>query len=281
MLPAFDAAAAHAAVPPGLTFIPPVFISHGSPMMMIEPGRCGAAWAELAARLPRPRAILSVSAHWMTHRPAVSATPCPPTIHDYYGFPDALYDIEYLPPGAVGLASEVAERVPGIEIDARRGLDHGAWVPLRAMYPAADIPVIQFSVQPEASPEDHFRLGRRLAPLARSGVQVIASGGLTHNLRDLVRDAPEGAAHAYVREFTEWFAAALARRDLGALFDYRRQAPHATRAHPSEEHLLPLYVALGAAVPAGADDDDFVVHAAHRDYSNAALAMDAYVFLPG
>lgn len=281
MLPLFDSTAARAAVPPGLTFVPPLFVSHGSPMLMLDPGRTGAAWEALARSLPRPRAILAVSAHWMTRRPAVSATPRPETIHDFHGFPDALYDIEYTPPGAVDLAREVADLLPGIGVNPRRGLDHGAWVPLRSMYPAADIPVIQFAVQPQATPEDHFRLGRQLAPLARRGVMIMASGGLTHNLRDLVRDAPDGAAHAYVREFADWFATALARRDLVALLDYRNRAPHAARAHPSEEHLLPIYVALGAAVAAGAGDADFQPFAAYRDYSNGALAMDAFVFAAG
>jgi 4,5-DOPA dioxygenase extradiol len=144
------------AVPPAPTFstISPVFISHGSPMLMLAPGAAGRAWAALAASVPRPRAILAVSAHWMTRVPAVSAAPRPETIHDFYGFPDALYDIRYEPPGAVDLAREVEALVPGIAVDPRRGLDHGAWVPLRSMAPAADIPVAQFAVMPGRSAED-------------------------------------------------------------------------------------------------------------------------------
>ncbi len=252
--------------------ISPIFISHGSPMMMLDGGSAAVAWARLAEVLPRPRAILAVSAHWTTRVPAVSAAPTPETIHDFYGFPDELYAIEYLPPGAVDLAAEVADLLPGIAVDVRRGLDHGAWVPLRYMYPQADIPVIQFGVLPGATPEAHYRLGEMLQPLTARGVLVFASGASTHNLYDMVRDAPDGQALPYVSEFSDWLVDALDRRDLPALFDYRRQSPGGERAHPSEEHLLPLYVALGAA---GAEARSRVVH---RDYNAAALAMDAFAF---
>lgn len=254
--------------------IAPIFLSHGSPMMMIEGGSSATAWQALAAELPTPRAILAVSAHWMTRVPAVTAAPAPETIHDFYGFPRALYEIEYRPPGAVDLVGEIAALLPGLAVDGQRGLDHGAWVPLRYMYPAADIPVIQFGVLPGASPEDHYRLGQRLRPLTENGVLVFASGSATHNLQDMDRDAAEGEALPYVREFADWLADALARRDLPALFDYRRQAPGGARAHPTDEHLLPLYVALGAA------GDGAHARAAHRNYANGALAMDDYVFEP-
>lgn len=255
-----------------MNFIPPVFISHGSPMLMLEPGRAGPAWQTLAQSLPRPRAILAISAHWTTTKPAVSASPQPETIHDFYGFPPPLYELEYQPPGAIDLAAQVAILVPGIVVDTQRGLDHGAWSPLRTMYPAADIPVIQLAVMPQATAEAHYRLGQALQSLAREGVLVLASGGLTHNLRDIVGDAVDGEALPYVGEFRDWFAGALHRRDLPALLDWRRQAPHAARAHPSAEHLLPLFVALGAA------DDSATARSVHRDYQLAALALDAYVF---
>ncbi|TRZ91617.1 MAG: dioxygenase [Rhodocyclaceae bacterium] len=255
-----------------MTSIPPVFISHGSPMLMLEPGRAGPAWRELAQELPRPRAILAVSAHWTTPAPAVSAAPQPETIHDFYGFPRPLYELDYRPPGAPDLAAEVAALVPGIQVDRQRGLDHGAWSPLRFMYPGADIPVIQLAVMPQASAEDHYRLGRMLQPLTRQNVLILASGGLTHNLRDIVADAAEGEALPYVSEFRDWFVGALNGRDLPALFDYRRLAPHAVRAHPSAEHLLPLYVALGAA------GTNVVARTAYRDCQLGALALDALVF---
>ncbi|MCK9380040.1 MAG: dioxygenase [Sulfuritalea sp.] len=255
--------------------IPPVFISHGSPMLLLEPGRTGPAWHALGQDLPRPRAILAVSAHWTTTAPAVSAALQPETIHDFYGFPQALYELDYRPPGAPDLAAEVAGLIPGITVDRQRGLDHGAWSPLRAMYPVADIPVIQLAVMPQADAETHYRLGQMLQPLTQRGVLILATGGLTHNLRDIVGDADDGEALPYVSEFRDWFAAALERRDLPALLDYRRQAPHAMRAHPSAEHLLPLYVALGAA------GENAVAQTIYRNCQLAALALDAFVFAAG
>ena len=202
-----------------MNFIPPVFISHGSPLLMPEPGRAGPAWQALARELPRPRAILAVSAHWNTRMPTASAAAHPETIHDFYGFPQPLYDLDYLPPGAPDLAAEVAELVPDVHVDRQRGLDHGAWSPLRAMYPEADIPVIQFAVMPQASAEDHYRFGRMLQPLTQRGVLVLASGGLTHNLRDMDADAADGETLPYVSEFRDWFVDALERHDLPALLE--------------------------------------------------------------
>ncbi|MCK9989233.1 MAG: class III extradiol ring-cleavage dioxygenase [Rugosibacter sp.] len=255
--------------------LPTLFLSHGSPMTSIAPGNTGRFWEQLAAKLPRPKAILSVSAHWLTHQPAVTAAQRPETIHDFYGFPAPMYEIQYTPPGAVALSEKIRALIPGIGVDSQRGLDHGAWVPLRFMYPRADIPVIQFAVMPEASPEAHYRLGQRLNSLTQEGVLIMASGSITHNLRDVQRDAQDGQALPYVTEFTDWFANKLTQRDLPALLDYRRQAPHAVRAHPSDDHLLPLYVALGAASAA-----DQVPHCAvlYRETTLGAVAMDAYQF---
>lgn len=258
-----------------MDYIPPIFISHGSPMLMLEPGRAGPAWQALAGELPQPRAILAVSAHWNTRAPAVSAAAQPETIHDFYDFPPALYELAYAAPGAPDLAAEVAALLPEITIDSSRGLDHGAWSPLRFMYPAADIPVIQLAVMPQASAEAHYQLGQKLQPLTRNGVLILASGGLTHNLGEVVFDAPDGEALPHVAEFRDWFTAALARRDLPALLDWRREAPHAARAHPSAEHLLPLFVVLGAA------GENAAAQIAHRDYQLGALALDAFVFRTG
>ena len=257
-----------------MSTIPPVFLSHGSPMLLLEPGRTGPAWQALAQALPRPRAILAVSAHWTTRVAAVSAAPQPATIHDFYGFPDALYDLDYPAPGSAELATQIAGLVPDIHIDARRGLDHGAWSPLRLMYPQADIPVIQLAVMPGADAATHYQLGRKLAPLTHDGVLILASGGLTHNLGDMVPDAPDGAALRHVAEFRDWFAAALARHDLPALMQWERLAPHARRAHPTPEHLLPIFVALGTAGES-ARCDNF-----HRDYQLGALSLDAFRFDP-
>ncbi len=255
--------------------LPALFISHGSPMLAIEPGEAVPAWVALAKSLPRPRAILAVSAHWTTASPSVSAAAEPETIHDFYGFPPALYEIRYPAPGAVELAQEVTALVPGIAVDKQRGLDHGAWMPLAAMYSDADVPVIQIAVMPNQSPESHYRLGQQLAPLFSTGVMLLASGGLVHNLRDLLFDAPENLSKPYAKAFRDWFVDALNRRDLQALFDYRRQAPNAAMAHPTEEHLLPIFVALGAA------GESFTTRIAYQGYTLGTLAMDCFAFDSG
>lgn len=254
------------------TSLPTLFLSHGSPMLSVEPGIIGPAWLHLARHLPRPHAILMVSAHWLMPIPTVSATAKPETIHDFHGFPKPLYQIRYPAPGAPELAQRIKELIPEATIDSGYGLDHGAWVPLRYMYPAADIPVAQFAILPKATPEAHYALGVRLRPLRNEGVLIIGSGSITHNLRDTVRDAPDGAALPYVHEFCGWFHEKLESKNLPALFDYRRQAPHAVRAHPTDEHLLPLFVALGAA----SIDAPFVI--GHQDVTLGALAMDGYQF---
>ena len=252
--------------------LPALFISHGSPMLAIDAGASIPAWVALAEALPRPPAVLAVSAHWTTSSPAVSAAATPETIHDFYGFPPALYDIRYPAPGAAGLADEVAALVPGIDVDDQRGLDHGAWMPLRWMYPQANVPVIQLAVMPNQSPEFHFRLGQQIAPLLSTGTLILASGGLVHNLRDLVFEAPENSAKPYAREFRDWFVDRLERRDLPALLDYRRQAPNAALAHPTEEHLLPIFVALGAA------DSSFTLRTVYQGFTLGTLAMDCFAF---
>ncbi|WP_045768034.1 DODA-type extradiol aromatic ring-opening family dioxygenase [Xanthomonas albilineans] len=256
--------------------LPSLYISHGSPMTALQPGLIGIRLAELAATLPRPRAIVVASAHWMERQPMVGAAARPRTIHDFGGFPDALYAMRYPAPGAPALAQTVArllERAglhPGM--DESRGLDHGVWVPLSLLYPQADIPVVSLSIQPQLGPAHHLALGRALAPLRADGVLVIGSGSITHNLHDLGRYAEGKEAH-YVRPFIEWTEQALRRDDLAALLDYRRQAPFAERAHPTDEHWLPIYVAMGAAgtVGLGAQRIDAGIDV-------GLLAMDIYRF---
>lgn len=251
--------------------LPAVFLSHGAPTLALQGGPAVDAWRALAAALPRPRAILVASAHWLRPRPTVGAAPAPAAIHDFGGFPAALYALRYTPPGDPDLAAQLATRL-GAELDPARGLDHGAWVPLRAMYPAADIPVLPLALQPQQGPLHHFELGRALAGLGEQGVLLLASGSLTHNLADLVWGADEQVMPDYVRAFQAWMHERLLARDLDGLFDYRRQAPGAVRAHPTEEHLLPLFVALGAAWERAG------VQRRYAGISEGALAMDLYVF---
>lgn len=258
--------------------LPTLFVSHGAPTLALAPGRTGAALAALARALPRPRAILVASAHWDTAEPRLSAAAAPATVHDFYGFPEALYRIRYPAPGAPELArrAQALLQAAGLPaaLDAERGLDHGAWVPLGLMYPEADIPVAQLSVQSGRGAPHHDRLGAALAPLREEGVLVMGSGSMTHNLGDLAFHAPEADPAAYVEEFRAWMHAGLTAGDMAALLDYRRRAPGARRAHPTEEHLAPLFVALAAA------GEGPRARRVHQEVSYGALAMDAYLFEP-
>lgn len=234
-----------------MTALPSLYISHGSPMTAIQPGLVGERLAELAQQLPRPKAIVIATAHWLARQPHVGGAARPETIHDFYGFPQALFDIQYPAKGDPTLAAQVTELLDkaGLPttLDPTQGLDHGAWVPLRLLYPKADIPVVPLSIQPQLGPVHQYTLGRALAPLRDEGVLVIGSGSITHNLHDFRAGYSEEREAPYVRPFIEWIERKLAEGDVSALLDYRRQAPFAERAHPTDEHLLPLFVALGAA----------------------------------
>ena len=262
-----------------MTRLPTLFVSHGSPMHAVDPGGAGRAWRALADALPKPRAILIASAHWETSLPMLTGGSRLETIHDFGGFPDELYRIRYDAPGSPELAQEGAEllRAAGMSasINACRGIDHGAWVPLRWMYPQRDIPVVQLSVQPQLGTAHHLAMGRALAPLAARDVLVIGSGHVTHNLRDwFTRRGSSDGTLPYVTEFATWLEQRLAANDDDAVVGYRDQAPAAERAHPTEEHFLPLLVAVGAA-GAGA-----LAEKVYESIEGAALAMDAYRFRP-
>jgi len=256
--------------------LPTLFLSHGSPMQAVVAGVAGGAWMALGKSLPRPRAVLMVSAHWETTVPMLTGNPQPQTIHDFGGFPPELYRIEYKAPGAPEVASRSVALLKAAAItagiDGCRGLDHGAWVPLKWMYPDADVPVVQLSVQPELGTAHHLRLGRALAPLADEGVLIVGSGHMTHNLRDWMSNPRRQEPLKYAQAFAGWVEARLRAHDDDALIAYRDQAPEAVRAHPSEEHFLPLFVAWGAA---GADGSvERIVDA----YEGGALAMQSYLF---
>jgi 4,5-DOPA dioxygenase extradiol len=258
--------------------LPPLFVPHGSPFFVLESGIAGTRMVEAATQLPRPRAIVVVSAHWDTPSPTVGTAEQPETIHDFWGFPEELYDIHYPAPGAPELAHRIAEQlaVAGLAVATdNRGLDHGAWIPLKLMFPDADIPVVPVSIQSHLGPEHHFRLGQALAPALGDDVLLIASGNLTHNLRDVqLARVSHGGTPRYVREFADWTWDRIAAADTAALLDYRRLAPEALRAHPSDDHLLPLFAALGAA-GAGARPERL-----HAGIDYAVLAMDSYAFHP-
>ncbi|MEO9078199.1 MAG: class III extradiol ring-cleavage dioxygenase [Rhodanobacter sp.] len=257
-----------------MTRLPSLYISHGSPTTALQPGLTGERLAEVAAGLPRPRAIVIASAHWLSHRPQVGSVPRPETIHDFDGFPAALDQLHYPAPRCTctGRAGAAVAESGGSGTLPDRGLDHGAWVPLRLLYPAADIPVVPLSIQPELGPRHHYALGRALAPLRDEGVLVIGSGGISHNLHDLHAGYSDERQAPYVKPFIQWIERKLARGDIDALLDYRRQAPFAERAHHTDEHLLPLFVALDAA---GEN-----AHAQRIDagIDMGLLAMDIYRF---
>ncbi|MCB5190851.1 dioxygenase [Methylobacillus arboreus] len=251
-----------------------LFISHGAPSLVLKPGKTGTMLAELAASLPRPDAILAVSAHWDTQQPRVSATPRPDTIHDFGGFPPAMYAMQYPAPGAPGLARTVVETLAAHDIaagiDTSRGLDHGVWVPLMLMYPHADIPVAQLSIQSQAGPRAHYQLGQALAGLKTGNVMLLCSGAITHNLHDFFTSDRDAQALDYVSAFSDWMGEKIAAGDVDALLDYRQQAPGGTRAHPHEDHLMPLFVALGAA------QGQAIRYQPENTYG--ILAMDTYVW---
>jgi 4,5-DOPA dioxygenase extradiol len=253
--------------------LPALFISHGSPMLALEPGASGPALARLAAELNRPRAILLLSAHWESRDLQVGGASSPETWHDFRGFPRELYTLRYPAPGSPQLAGEVVELLAkaGLPatIDPQRPLDHGAWVPLSLMYPQADIPVVQLSLPSQLGPTLQTRVGQALAGLREQGVLLIGSGSITHNLGELDWHAGPEVIEPWAQAFRDWIVEKLAADDQAALHDYRRLAPAAARNHPTDEHLLPLFFARGAG---GA----FKVE--HSGFTHGALGMDIYSF---
>ncbi|GBD41613.1 4,5-DOPA dioxygenase extradiol [bacterium HR39] len=259
---------------------PTLFVSHGSPTVAIDDTPAHRFLSALGRRLWRPRAILCCSAHWETGWPAVTGSPAPATIHDFYGFPPPLYELRYPAPGDPELAREVVEmlREAGLaaEVDPGRGLDHGAWIPLLLVYPEADIPVLQLSVQTPLGPEHHWRTGEVLAKLRRRDVLLMGSGALTHNLADALGRLRRGVTSTsepvprWAVEFDAWMTRAVeagAREDLLA---YRRRAPHAAYAHPTEEHILPLFFAAGAGGGRG--------RKVHDSFEFGSLSMAVFAF---
>ena len=268
------------------THIPPIFLSHGSPMSSVEPGAAGVFWQALGPALQavaqRPKAILAISAHSLTREPVLMAAARHSTVHDFSGFPEALYRLRYDAPGAPDLAPRVASLVQGaglpVHVSPEGGLDHGIWVPLRFAWPDADVPVLPLAFPPDWSPAQLYALGQALAPLADEGVLVLGTGSITHNLRLVFGrgsmpplDAPEIAESA---AFRNWFASRSAAADTPALLDYRRQAPNAALMHPTAEHLLPFFVAAGAG---GAGPTLRL----HDSLTYGCLGMDAYAFGAG
>lgn len=260
--------------------LPTLFISHGAPTFALEPGLAGANLTALGRRLPRPRAVLVMSPHWMTRQPQATLSLWPETIHDFSGFDAALYRLQYPAEGAHMAARRALELLQAAGLSATpnadRGLDHGAWVPLLHLYPKADIPVFQVSLPVWLNADDAYDFGRALAPLADEGVLIVGSGSLTHNLYEFRLGEPR--AEIYATEFAHWVRDAVLAGDHERLRQALTIAPHARRAHPTTEHYLPLLAAAGAAaqaVPASVIEGGIV---------HGVLSMDSFLFgseLPG
>jgi len=245
--------------------MPTLYLSHGAPTVVMSNTLASAFLRSLSTRVPAPKAILVVSAHWEEARPTVGLGT--DTIHDFYGFPQPLYELKYPAPLARDAAAHATEllKPAQVAIDQTRGRDHGVWTPLMLAWPKADIPVVQLSLVGGAPAHAHFEIGRALAPLRDEGVLIVGSGSATHNLR--ARPTPMPADWA--TQFVGWLDGTLARGDDAALLDWKRAAPHAEINHPTSEHFDPIFVARGAAAGEPATT-------LHASYEFGSLAMNAY-----
>jgi 4,5-DOPA dioxygenase extradiol len=248
--------------------MPALFIGHGSPMNAIEPGPATRVWKVLAAALPRPRAILCVSAHWYVRGSGVTAMEQPPTIHDFYGFPQALFDCRYPAPGDPGLAQRVQQLLaptPTIA-DQQWGLDHGTWSVLLHMYPAADIPVVQLSIDATLTNAQHYELAQRLQPLRDDAVLILGSGNVVHNLRRMQR-AADAPAYGWASGFENHVRDAIIAHDHAALISYDSRGEAAQLSVPTPEHYLPLLYVLAQRRPEEA------VSVPYARIENSSLSM--------
>ena len=262
------------------TRLPSLFISHGAPNMALTENEAREFMSHLARRYPKPKAIVICSAHFETSGPAVVTNQNPGMIYDFGGFERELYEITYPAPGEPGLAERVASKIEAAGLPVQRlpdrGYDHGTWVPLSLIYPDADVPVVQVSIDPNETPQYHYKLGMALSELAEENILLVGSGNITHNLevffsrgdtKDLAERMP-----VLVDEFVDWMDQKMSAGEIDALLDYRAQAPHAVENHPTDDHLLPLYFSIGTA------GNGFTAEKIHDSTQFGFLAMDAYEF---
>lgn len=254
--------------------LPSVFVSHGAPTFALEPGQAGPRLAALGRELPRPKAVLLISPHWMTPEPMVGLASHPETVHDFGGFSPALRRVQYPAPGHPELAQRALDLLRKEGWNARgyeqRGLDHGAWVPMLHMYPDADVPMFQVSLPEKADAQAAWSLGQALAPLANEGVLIVGSGSLTHNLFEFMHRVVDN--EPYVAQFANWVKEAVTSNDGDRLRRTLLDAPQARRAHPTTEHFLPLLVAAGAA------PETWEATVIEGGIAHGVLSMDGYVF---
>lgn len=258
-----------------MALAPALFVSHGAPPFANEPGDLGQALATFGQRLATTEAIVVISPHWQTKGLCVSGSPSPDTIDDFFGFDPALHQLRYEARGSMNVAQSVRQTLAsaglGSEIDPHRGMDHGIWIPLRHMRPQADIPVVCVSLPIGITSAQAFHLGQALAPLRQQSIMIMGSGSLTHNLHEFRRDKAN-VAQAYVKEFSAWVQMQLAKRDVDAIINYRALAPHAKRAHPTEEHWLPLLIALGAS------NEDDQIQTLSTEVRHGVLSMASFAW---
>ena len=282
--------------PPSPPLTPVLFVSHGAPTFALEPGKLGAKLQALGQALftssssssspSPPRAILVISAHWQTSKPSVptiSTHRNPPTIYDFGGFDEALYQVTY---PAAGPSSQLVQRTAecllqagfkNVEFDIDRGFDHGVWVPLLHLFPQANVPVYQVSMPMDLTPSRAVELGKSLAPLREEGVLIMGSGGSTHNLFEAMRTPPDAPTSSKAIEFAKWVRACILANDVDSLVEFSTLAPHAKWAHPTSEHYLPLLVAMGAAT-SGLSCNDEKVQLMEGGFTYGVMAMDAYLW---
>lgn len=257
---------------------PALFLSHGAPTLALDDSATGRFLDRFFDGRDRPDWVLVASAHDTSERPVVGAALRPKTVHDFGGFADALYRIQYPSPGSPELARRVAallqEHGVAARVDETRGLDHGTWVPLHRMLPEADVPVVTVSIQPGRNAAHHFSLGRAVRACRTQGALVLGSGGFVHNLGALEWSAAPGKRSDWAAEFASWMLDRIQSGDIEALLDWARRAPHARRAHPTPEHLLPLFFALGAL------QDGERLRPVHADTEFGSLAMEALLSSP-
>lgn len=251
--------------------MPVVFVGHGSPMAALELTETTKVWAKLGRRLPTPKAILCISAHWETQGTCVTSNPMPKTIHDFYGFPKELYQLQYPAPGDPALAARVAALTGG-KPDASWGLDHGAWTVLLHAFPDAAVPVLQLSVDQSKSPQEHLELGRRLAALRDEGVLVLASGNTVHNLRHADFSMRQG--HPWAERARVLIRDAVAQRDFDTLTGYSKLGPDLDLAINRGDHYLPLLYAVGAS------DESDTLDIINDRSEMGGLAMTTFIWNP-
>ena len=252
--------------------MPVVYVSHGSPMVAVERDGYTEALRRMGETLTAPTAVVVISAHWESAAPVrVGSSERPSLIYDFGGFPPELYHLKYPAPGSPGIAKDIVQRlvaagIPAVE-DSQRGLDHGAWVPLRQIYPDAKVPVVEVTLPMPRTPAQLLAIGKALAPLRDQGVLIVGSGGIVHNLRRVVFADKNAPVEPWAKSFDDWVRARLEDKDVAALVDYRKRAPEAAASVPTTEHFDPLFVALGAS------GEEFEVKDVFEGFHHGNLSM--------